>query len=49
LIDEQDKLILHPTYLNQAYFDEIYHPRNAWEIATGHIMYATVHPLFGTT
>jgi hypothetical protein len=48
LIDEQDKLKLHPTYLDQAYFDEIYHPRNAWEIATGHIMYATVHPLFGT-
>lgn len=48
IIDEQDKLKLSPTYLDQAYFDEIYHPRNAWEIATNHIMYATVHPLFGT-
>jgi hypothetical protein len=48
LIDEQDTLLLHPTYYDQAYFDEIYHPRNASEISTGHIMYATVHPLFGT-
>lgn len=48
IIDEQDKLVLHPTYYDQAYFDEIYHPRNASEIANGAIMYATVHPLFGT-
>lgn len=48
LIDEQDKLVLHPTYYDQSYFDEIYHPRNAWEIANGQDMYATVHPLFGT-
>lgn len=48
MIDEQNLLQLHPTYLNEAYFDEIYHPRNAWEIANNHIMYATVHPLFGT-
>ena len=48
LIDEHDKLVLHPTYYDQSYFDEIYHPRNAWEIANGQDMYATVHPLFGT-
>lgn len=48
VIDEQDKLKLSPTYMDQAYFDEIYHPRNAWEIANNHIMYATVHPLLGT-
>jgi hypothetical protein len=48
MIDEQEKLILHPTYVDESYFDEIYHPRNAWEIATNHIMYATVHPLVGT-
>ncbi|MBR2810048.1 MAG: phospholipid carrier-dependent glycosyltransferase, partial [Solobacterium sp.] len=48
LVDEQEKLALEPTYYNNAYFDEIYHPRNAWEIAAGQDMYGTVHPLFGT-
>ena len=48
LIDEQDKLVLSPTYYDQAYFDEIYHVRNAWEIANGQYMYANVHPLLGT-
>ena len=48
LIDEQDKLVLTPTYEDESYFDEIYHPRNAWEIANGQDMYATVHPLLGT-
>ena len=47
LIDEQDKLALDPIYLNESYFDEVYHPRNAWEIANGEYMYATVHPLLG--
>ncbi len=49
LIDEQDEVILHPTYLDQSYFDEIYHPRNANEIASGEYMYASVHPLLGTS
>lgn len=48
LIDEQDQLALNPTYMNESYFDEIYHPRNAWEIASGEYMYASVHPLLGT-
>lgn len=48
LIDEQDKVPLVPTYYEESYFDEVYHPRNAWEIANGQYMYATVHPLFGT-
>ena len=48
LIDEQDKLVLSPTYYDQAYFDEIYHVRNAWEIANRQYMYASVHPLLGT-
>lgn len=48
LIDEQDKLVLSPTYYDQAYFDEIYHVRNAWEIANKQYMYASVHPLLGT-
>lgn len=47
-IDEQDKVVLHPTYYDEGFFDEIYHPRNAWEIANGQTMYATVHPLLGT-
>ena len=48
LIDEQDKLVVSPTCYEQGYFDEVYHPRNAWEIANGQRMYATVHPLLGT-
>lgn len=48
LIDEQDKLVMYPTYYDESYFDEIYHARNAWEIANNQDMYATVHPLFGT-
>jgi 4-amino-4-deoxy-L-arabinose transferase-like glycosyltransferase len=48
LIDEQELVPMNPTYYEEAYFDEVYHPRNAWEIAEGQRMYATVHPLFGT-
>ena len=40
--------VISPTYYDQAYFDEIYHVRNAWEIANGQYMYASVHPLLGT-
>lgn len=49
LIDEQDKLVYQPTYYDQGFFDEIYHPRNAWEIYNQQYMYAHVHPLFGTS
>lgn len=48
VIDEQELLTAAPTYYHQSYFDEVYHPRNAWEIAEGQYMYATVHPLLGT-
>lgn len=48
VIDEQEKIPLAPTYYERSYFDEIYHARNAWEIANGQSMYATVHPLLGT-
>ncbi len=48
LIDEQDAVAIDPTCYDEAYFDEVYHPRNAWEIAAGQRMYATVHPLLGT-
>ena len=49
LVDEQDVMCLDPTYMNEGYFDEVYHPRNAWEIANGQHMYASVHPLLGTS
>ena len=48
VIDEQDLLTAVPTYYDEGYFDEIYHVRNAAEIAAGQDMYATVHPLLGT-
>ena len=48
VIDEQDIVSLDPTYYQESYFDEVYHPRNAWEIANGQYMYASVHPLLGT-
>lgn len=48
IIDEQDRIALNPTYMDESYFDEIYHPRNAAEIANGQYMYASVHPLLGT-
>ncbi len=49
IIDEQHKIPLNPTYMDETYFDEIYHVRNAWEIANGQSMYASVHPLLGTS
>lgn len=48
IIDEQDRISLDPTYMDESYFDEVYHPRNAYEIANGEYMYASVHPLLGT-
>ncbi|MEE3487336.1 MAG: phospholipid carrier-dependent glycosyltransferase [Bulleidia sp.] len=48
MIDEQDKVSLDPDYRYESYFDEVYHPRNAWEIANVEYMYAHVHPLLGT-
>lgn len=47
-IDEQNKLVINPTYEHQSYFDEIYHARNAYEVASGQYMYYSVHPLLGT-
>ncbi len=49
LIDETFKIPFNPTYFDEGYFDEVYHPRNAWEIANGQYMYPTVHPLLGTS
>ncbi len=49
IIDEQDIIPVYPTAYDSTYFDEIYHARNAWEIANNQDMYASVHPLLGTT
>ena len=48
ILDEQEFLILDESYMNETYFDEIYHARNAQEIANHQRLYAYVHPLFGT-
>ena len=48
MIDEQDAVTADNTYYDESFFDEVYHPRNAWEIAEGQYMYASVHPLLGT-
>ena len=48
MIDEQEKVTADNTYYDESFFDEVYHPRNAWEIAEGQYMYASVHPLLGT-
>lgn len=48
IIDEQDTLVHDAIYEHQSYFDEIYHVRNAYEIANGQYMYYSVHPLLGT-
>ncbi len=49
IIDEQSFLPLEFSYMNNTYFDEIYHARNAYEIAENQIMYESVHPLLGTS
>lgn len=49
LIDEQNEIPLTQTYMTNTYFDEIYHPRNAVEIVNQQYMYASVHPLLGTS
>ena len=48
LIDENQLIVLDPTYMDESYFDEIYHARNALEIYSNQYMYAHVHPLLGT-
>ena len=48
MIDEQDAVEVDDTYYDESFFDEVYHPRNAWEIAEGQYMYSSVHPLLGT-
>ena len=39
LLDEQDKVVLNHSYLDDMYFDEIYHARTAYEIAQNDNLY----------
>ncbi len=48
LIDEQQTVPVHPSYLNSTYFDEIYHPRSAYEHLNGiYPIYEWTHPPLG--
>jgi dolichyl-phosphate-mannose-protein mannosyltransferase len=47
LFDEQDTLIFEPTFLNNTYFDEIYHARTAYEHLFKLPPYETTHPPLG--
>ena len=47
LVDEQDTVPLYRTPYNSAYFDEIYHPRTAYEHILGCEPYENTHPTLG--
>lgn len=47
LFDEQDMVPDKPTYYDEAYFDEIYHPRTAWEHIRSIEPYEISHPPLG--
>nr|MDD6336517.1 phospholipid carrier-dependent glycosyltransferase [bacterium] len=47
LIDEQDCFSGAPTYMDGAYFDEVYHVRTAYEQIHGMDIYETTHPPLG--
>ena len=47
LFDEQDIVPENPSYYDEAYFDEIYHPRTAWEHIRGIEPYEISHPPLG--
>ncbi len=47
LFDEQDKVSYYNTYMNSSYFDEIYHPRTAFENIHRMEPYETTHPPLG--
>jgi dolichyl-phosphate-mannose-protein mannosyltransferase len=47
LTDEQNIIPKRPTYLNGTYFDEVYHPRTAYEILHRMPPYETTHPPLG--
>lgn len=47
LIDEQDRVKENPSYLDEMYFDEIYHARTAFEHLHGFAPYENTHPPLG--
>ncbi len=47
LFNEQSLVPAEQTYLNSSYFDEIYHPRTAWESLRHDGMYEITHPPLG--
>lgn len=47
LFDEPDTDAYKPTYMNSSYFDEIYHPRTAFEYLEGMPAYENTHPPLG--
>ena len=47
LCDEQSVVPQYPYYLNSSYFDEVYHPRTAYEHLNGITPYEVSHPPLG--
>lgn len=47
LIDEQDKVKYEFSWFDNTYFDEIYHPRTAYEYITDRHPYENTHPPLG--
>ena len=47
LFDEADTVPDSPSWYNSSYFDEIYHPRTAYEHLHGMPVYETTHPPLG--
>jgi len=47
LFDEQKDAVYKPTYMNETYFDEIYHARAAYENLHGIKPYENTHPPLG--
>ena len=47
LFDESELVPDAPNYMNSTYFDEIYHPRTAYEFVHGLEVYETTHPPLG--
>ncbi|MCL2852539.1 MAG: phospholipid carrier-dependent glycosyltransferase [Defluviitaleaceae bacterium] len=47
LFDEQHIVPAYSHFMNSTYFDEIYHPRTAYEFIRGMFVYETTHPPLG--
>ena len=47
LIDKQDTIPERRTFMNSTYFDEIFHPRSAYEMLNGMPVFESTHPQLG--